>query len=101
MPVIEYSKYIMEQEKDSRINVSVIQKALVDQFKVPATEVEVVDWKTGAGSAAGDGFCCDMVTVKGQAKIRGFFQDFSYMSKVLPKSKNAAILKEVKRNNSY
>ncbi len=80
----------MTTERDPRIEDAMLKKALADQFKVREDEVEIVDWTSGAGSGAADNFACDMVAVRGKAKIKGSLQDFSYMTKLPPAIKAKA-----------
>ncbi len=84
--------------QDSRIQVQILQTALAQQFKVAEDDVEVLDWSTEAGSAFGEGFACDMVSVKGKAKIRDQTEEFSFMSKLAPLSqKRMEMFKQVRR----
>ncbi len=72
----------MAVEQDSKITEDMLKKALANQFKVPEIEIEILEWKSGVGSGAADNFACDMVSIKGTAKIKGSIQEFSYMTKL-------------------
>ncbi len=74
----------MATEQDSRIQDGMLKKALANQFQVPEDVIEIVEWTSGAGSGAADNFACDMVAVKGKAKINGSLKEFSYMTKLAP-----------------
>jgi hypothetical protein len=57
--------------QDDRLNDNFLKKALANEHGNAEDSIEILDWTCAEGDGDGDGFTCDMVSVKGHAKWTG------------------------------
>lgn len=75
-----------EDTKKERVTKENLKLAVASERQVDSNDVTILDFETSPGSNIGDGFCCDILAVHGNAKIMDEDVKFDYIAKCLPAS---------------